>query len=200
MDTAKTTTVDVFVSHLDSGDTAVLPGESTPRHIIGVWFITKTRNWAVQVEEGAKSRDQIYLFHASDDRKATLIERPGYGPFDRMYEVGDLVCYRYGDRDNQFGVIVGHDDNPFNPTNRAYEIRSATITAYADSTTMRIVEQPKFAAGQRWHCVASNRYATILKVDDDGLICTIQFDDTGTIGRFVLAAPFWMIADDAPGA
>lgn len=195
-----TNTVEINVSHLDGGDTAILPGETTPRKILGVWFVTEARNWSVQVEEGATGRDQIYTFNASDDRKATLIERPKYGPFDRMYEVGDMVHYRFGSRDNQVGVVVGYDVNPFNPTDRAYEIRSAASTGYADSTTMRICDQPKYAIGQRWHSVTNDRYATIRKIDDDGLICTIQFEDTGTISRFVLSSPFWTIADDAPDA
>lgn len=198
--TTKPVTIDVSISSLDPGDTAILPGDPTPRLVVRTWFVTTNRHWAVQVEEGVNGRDDIYTFHAGDERKATLLDRPGYGPFDRKYEVGDKVYYRFGHRNNQFGVIVGFSENPFDLNDRVYEIRSATSTGYADSTSMRYVDQPAYAVGQRWHCVLNDRYGTILEVDDIGLICEMRLEDTGTVARFVLSAPFWVMVNEAPGA
>lgn len=196
--TTKPCQMNISFGSIDPGDTVVLPGDPAPRLVVRTWFVTATRDWAVQVEEGINGRDDIYTFHASDDREAILLDRPGYGPFDRVYEVGDLVYYRFGQRDNQFGVVVGYDVNPFNPTNRVYEIRSATTTGYAASESMRYVDQPAYAVGQRWHCVTNDRYGTILEVDEIGLICEVRLEDTGTVARFVLAAPFWEMVSDTP--
>jgi hypothetical protein len=46
----------------------------------------------------------------------------------------------------------------------------------------------------------NDRYGTILEVDEIGLICEMWLEDTGTVGRFVLSAQFWEIAEDAPKA
>lgn len=200
MESTEPAGVDIYLSNLAAGDTAILPGDPTPRHITRVWFVMKSRNRMVQVEEGPTGRDHIYTFHAYDTRKATLIERPGYGPFGREYKAGDKVYYRFGNRDNEFGVVVGFSENPLDPSDRAYEIRSATMTGYADSTSMRYVDQPAYAIGQRWHSVASGRYVEILGVDEIGLICTARLEDTGTIADFVLAAPHWELVDEAPAA
>lgn len=196
--TTKPGQMSISFGSIDPTDTVILPGDPNPRLVVRTWFVTESRNWAIQVEEGINGRDDIYTFHASDDRKATLLDRPGYGPFDRVYEVGDLVYYRFGNRDNQFGVVVGFSENPFDLNDRAYEIRSATSTGYADSTSMRYVDQPAYAVGQRWHCVLNDRYGTIVEVDDIGLICEIRLEDTGTVARFVLATPFWEMVSDAP--
>lgn len=198
--TTKPGQIDIYLSSIDAGDTVILPGDPTPRLVVRTWFVMQTRDWAVQVEEGVNGRDDIYTYHASDERKATLLDRPGFGPFTRTYEVGDRVYYRFGQRDNQFGVVIAFDENPLDPTDRAYEIRSATSTGYAGPESMRYVDQPAYAVGQRWHCVTNDRYATITEIDEIGLICTIKLEDTGTVGRFVLAAPFWEMVSDAPAA
>lgn len=200
MESTEPAGVDIYLSNLAAGDTAILPGDPTPRHITRAWFVMKSRNRMVQVEEGPTGRDHIYTFHASDTRKATLIERTGYGPFGREYKVGDKVYYRFGNRDNEFGVVVGFSENPLDPSDRGYEIRSATTTGYADSTSMRYVDQPAYAVGQRWHSTGTGRTGRIIEIDDNGLICTMEMEDLGTIARFVLAVPFWELVDEAPAA
>lgn len=198
--TTKPGQIYIHISHIDTGDTVILPGDPTPRLVVRTWFIQKTRDWAIQVAEGANGRDDIYTFHAGDHRKATLVDRPGYGPFDRTYEVGDRVHYRFGQRDNEFGVVVGFDENPFDPTDRAYEIQSATSTGYAGPESMRYADQPSYAVGQRWRSVATGRHGTILGVDEIGLICEMRLEDTGTVARFVLEDLFWEMVEDAPNA
>jgi hypothetical protein len=191
------TKIEICISDIDTGDTVLLPGDPTPRLVARTWFVTMNRDWAVQVEEGVNGRNDIYLFHVSDERKAILIDRPGYGPFNRTYKVGDKVFYRFGKRDNQFGVVVAYSENPLDPTDRAYEIRSATTTGYARPESMRYVDQPAFAVGQRWHCVPNGRYGTIIGLADEiGLIVELRLEDTGTVGRFVLSSPFWELVED----
>lgn len=192
-------TIDIYISSIDAGDTIILPGETEQRRVIRTWFVLNTREWMVQVHEGINGRDDIYTFHSSDVRKATLVDRPGFGPFRRTYEIGDRVYYRFGNRDNQFGVVVGFDENPLDPDDRAYEIRSATSTGYAGPESMRIVDQPAFAVGQRWRCM-NGQSGTILQTDEIGLICEMRLDGNGNVARYVLSAPFWTIEEDAPEA
>jgi hypothetical protein len=193
--------IELFFSEIDPGDTILLPGDPTPRRVTGTWFVGTARNWAIQVEEGANGRDEIYLFSSADERKATLVERPGYGPFNRRYEVGDKVYYRFGQRDNQFGVVIAYDEDPLNPDHRAYEIRSATTTGYAGPESMRHVDQPAYAVGQRWRCATNGRHGTVIGLEDEiGLLVTLRIEETGFIGTYVLSSPFWQLDEDAPKA
>lgn len=170
-------TSQIHLGCVDPDDTVILPDDPTPRHVTRCWV--EGRDTKIQVAEGA-----IYAFDITDRRKATLVERPGYGPFNQVYEIGDLVYFRFGNWDQKFG-------------DRAYEIRCAINVGYAGPESMRRAEQPKIEVGQRWHCTKNDRYGTIISVDDIGLTCEVRLEDTGTIGRFVLAAPFWEIVDAA---
>jgi hypothetical protein len=185
----------IHLGCVDPDDTVILPDDPTPRHVTRCWV--EGRDTKIQVEEGANGPDDIYAFDITDRRKATLVERPGYGPFNQVYEIGDLVYFRFGNWDQKFGVVTGYDENPEDPNDRAYEIRCAINVGYAGPESMRRAEQPKIEVGQRWHCIKNDRYGAIISVDDIGLTCEVRLEDTGTIGRFVLAAPFWEIVDAA---
>jgi hypothetical protein len=191
--TPPTTSTQVELGCIDPDDTVILPGDPVPRHVLRTWV--EGRYLKIQVAEGPFD---VYSFDTtSDRRKATLIERPGYGPFNEVYEIGDLVYFRFGNWNNKLGVVIGYDENPEDPTDRAYEIRCAISTGYAGPDSMRRADQPKLAVGQRWHCTTNGQYGVVIEVDDIGLTCELRLEDTGTVGRFVLAAPFWEIVNAA---
>lgn len=186
----------ILVSQIDAGDTVILPGDLTPRVVTHTRFNQEKRRWVIQVEAIRRFSDKpvaddVYTYPTGQNIQVELIKRPGYGPFDHDYQIGEAVYYRFGPRDNQFGVVfrVGRDDDS---GELVYEIRSATTTGYAGPESMRPADQPAYAVGQRWRSSTSGKAGTITKIEPDSPICVMQMDD-GRIIRVVLSAPFWEV-------
>ena len=184
---------------VDPGDRIVLPGDAEPSTAVHVWYRGDQGRWAIQVE-GDAVPDDARSFSVIVPPEITLIERPGYGPFDHEYTIGDSVFYRWAQHDNLFGVVLSVTIDPDDTDCRVYEIQSANGIGYAAQASMRPAEQPRYAVGQRWRCdgkcASSGRTGTIVEVDEAGLICTLRMDDTGSVGRYVLTSPAWKLVQD----
>lgn len=188
-----TTKLNIPVSHLHEGDLVTLPGSDQAVTVNRAWFNPKTGSWSVQIIDDAHS---VVEYPSGERNTAILHDRPGYGPFTEVYEVGDRVICRWGSRDNLFGVVeeITIDEDDPSTLGRCYTIRTSRSQAWATAESMRREGNPRIRVGQRWEVTPDDRpqrIAEVKAVDDLGVKAVLRFEDTGFIATYVMRSPWW---------
>lgn len=176
------------LDEVDAGDIVVLPGADGPTTVDRVWWNTIKTHWELNVRDDDGSKRSLSYPPEED---VTLVERPGFGPADKVYEIGDRVQYRFGGS-TLYGVVSERHANPTHPTNYVYVIQNTTKSVgYAVAASMRpVASSGPIEIGQRWKHLAAGRTGTVVEIQ--GPLAKIEFHRGKPYGGwFVLADPFW---------
>lgn len=196
MNDTTSTGITVYLSNLGEGDIITLPDSNHRVTVERAWFNHKTNEWQVQAIDGDNHITMITRFPGGTCHTVTLHERPGYGPFTEVYEIGDRVICRWGFRDNLFGVVeeVTIDEDDPSVLGRCYTIKTANSHAWATAESMRREGNPRVRVGQVWRVTPDDRpvrTARVMSVDTLGLQAVLRFEDTGFTATYVMRSPWW---------
>lgn len=168
------------------------PGEHL--RITRAWWHPKTSRHMIQLD--SDHRNAIVAFERSNDT-VTLRERPGFGPFDADYQIGQKV-YAHWMNETLTG-IVEHIIHV--PDESVYTVRTSRGTlAYVGPENMRADHSPLPAEGQQWVCLLGRHEGLILTViEADGLEAICRNESTGRVSRYILASVnYGITVDTAP--
>src|SRR5512136_2988644 len=168
------------------------PGEQL--RITRVWWHPKTSRHMAQLD--SDHRDAIIAFDQSSD-SVTLHERPGFGPFGAVYEVGQKV-YVHWMSETLSGIVIDaiHLDDE-----SVYTVRTSRGTlAYTGPESTRIDHSPLPAEGQQWVCLYGRHKGMVLTVTvPEGLEALCRNGRTGGLNRYILASVHYgLTVDTAP--
>lgn len=192
MTTETELTAQIPLSHVRAGDVILMPGEDTRWTIEKAWWVSGTESHALTIT-GLGTRH----FKTSDAPDVTLYERPGFGPFDAVYKVGDRVWHWCNaDKSERLGVVVEVHEYPGEhpPVYEMYNVPGG-YGAVTCAWDMRRETTPAPAVGQTWHST-SGHTLTVREVEHGGLVGRGLISKPGTEtrpfrGGFLLAAPHW---------
>lgn len=201
-------TMNIYINNIRQGDVISLPqppetySDNSPNtyqpgehlKITRSWWNRQTSRHVIQLD--SYHRDAIVAFDRSSDI-ATLHERPGFGPFDAVYQVGQKV-YVHWMSETLTGIVVHeiHLDNE-----SVYTVRTQRGTlAYVGPENTRADHSPLPAEGQQWVCLHGRHKGMILTVTvPDGLEALCRNGRTGDFNRYILASVnYGLTVDTAP--
>jgi hypothetical protein len=206
------TGIPVAMCHVRGGDVITLPGETTQRTVETSWWMDQERSHGLRFTDGEER-----TFKSVGAPDVTLHERPGFGPLDAVYEVGDRVTsyfnrqvdvgvvtdvFRYGDEVGyEVHRLIGGAGACVGPENMRREItpevgqqwvmpangHTLTVTGFADDWRGRLVVQGQ-RPGQRV-AICGPQWALIVS-GPHAATPTVRRCD---VGGEQLDGPWWML-------
>lgn len=191
-----TETTTIYMASVDTGDRiSGFPGVDGQVTVTEAWWHSKTLTHRFTF---AETGEQVHRVDRDSAPNVVLHERPGFGPFDAVYQVGDRVKFRFGhDRYvDKYGIVteaVQHDGETF-----GYEIFSGAgyASAACGPENMAPLDTPKTAVGQVWKSGRTGNTVTITALEDEwGYVAR-----TREAGAIVLLYPDWTLEHDTEPA
>lgn len=177
--------VQIGMSAVRGGDRITLPGEQEPRTVTEAQWLSKYLTHLIVFADGTKR-----TFPRDSAPQVTLHERPGYGPFDEVYAVGDRVHVFWGGQD-QLGVVTQVDRLDDDFCYEVYTVKAGNGAA-AGVENLRRDPYPAPAVGQVWRSTSTGTLLRVTATGYNGLTGSGERVDGGTYFRDVLlAAPHW---------
>lgn len=157
------------------------------------WWHLKTSRHMIQLDRD--HRDAIVAFDRSSDT-VTLHERPGFGPLDAVYQVGQKV-YAHWMGEILSGIVI---DAIYLGEESVYTVRTSRSLAYVGPESMRVDHSPLPAEGQQWVCLHGRHHGMVLTVTvPEGLNALCRNERTGSLNRYILSsANYGLTVDTAP--
>ena len=151
--------------------------------ITKAWFHSGLSRHMIQLDN---DHSNAIVAFADPSTEVTLHERPGFGPLDADYQIGQKV-YAHWMNETLTG-IVEHIIQV--PDESVYTVRTSRGTrAYVGPENMRADHSPLPAEDQQWVCLLGRHKGTILTVvEADGLEGLCRNETTGTVSRYILAS------------
>ncbi len=189
-------TYPLYMSHVREGDRiSGFPGVDGQVTVTAAWWHSDTLTHRFRL---AETGDQVHTIDRNGAPDVVLHERPGFGPFDATYQVGDRVQYRFTDR-TRGGVVTEvthYPDMGDDPTKVVYTIFGGAGIAqgWCGTADLARVDTPKPAVGQVWKRTNTGDTVTVVELEDEwGVI--VRTREAKSVN---LMWPGWELVTDAP--
>lgn len=190
-------TIALHMSGVDTGDRiSDFPGVDGEVTVTEAWWHSKTLTHRFTL---AETGEQVHRIDRDGAPSVVLHERPGFGPFDAVYQVGDRVKFRFGHDRYADGYGVVTEAIQRDGETVGYEIFSGVgfASAACGPENMAPHDTPKTAVGQVWKSARTGRTVTVDALEDEwGYVAR-----TREAASIVLMHPDWTLEHDTePGA
>jgi hypothetical protein len=183
--------IPLAMCHIRDGDVITLPGETEQRTVDSAWWIMRETSHGFRFADGEQ---RTYKRDGAPD--VTLHERPGFGPFDAVYQIGDRVSVYFsgGEDVGEVTDVIRFGDDV------VYEVHTVLGGAGAAVGPENMRREITPEVGQQWVTPANGRTFTVAGFDSDFWPGRLVVQGERLGHRVALGGPKWALIVSGPHA